>query len=70
MPGTMAVSMCFSPSSPCSGESGCTDVSRIDGLDLAQRRPAPMNVPLVPSPATKCVMRPRVCSRISGAVVS
>ena len=24
------------------------------------RRPTPMNVPLVPKPVTKCVMRPRV----------
>ena len=33
------------------------------------RRPTPMNVPLVPRPATKWVRRPSVCSRISGAVV-
>ena len=29
----------------------------------------PMNVPLVPMAATKCVMRPPVCSMISGPVV-
>ena len=40
------------------------------GLNFRSRRPVPTNVPLVPSPATKCVRRPLVCSMISGAVVS
>ena len=59
--------MCFSPSRPCSGESGCTEISRMSRRCSRSRRPTPTNVPLVPSPATKCVMRPSVCSRISGA---
>ena len=67
MPGLIAVSMCLSPSTPCIGESGCTEISRMSRLNSRSRRPTPMNVPLVPSPATKCVMRPSVCSMISGA---
>ena len=34
------------------------------------RRPVPINVPLVPRPATKCVTRPLVWRMISGPVVS
>ena len=41
--------------------------SWIAGLNSRRRRPVPMNVPLVPRPATKCVTRPPVCSMISGA---
>ena len=44
-----------------------------DAFDAGQvawrRRDVPMNVPLVPSSATKWVMRPSVCAMISGAVV-
>ena len=40
------------------------------GLNWRSARPVPMNVPLVPRPATKCVKRPAVCSMISGPVVS
>ena len=51
--------MCFSPSSPCSGESGCTEMSTIDrDVGSRSRRPVPMKVPLVPSAATKWVTRP------------
>ena len=56
--------------SPCSGESGCTEISGCHGVNSRSRRPTPMNVPLVPRPATKWVIRPSVCSRISTAVVS
>ena len=70
MPGTSAVAMCFIPSSPCSGESGCMLMHWIAGLSSFSRRVTPMNVPLVPRPATKCVTCPSVCRQISGAVVS
>ena len=50
MPGTIADSMCFSPSRPCSGESGCTDASTMSSLNSRSRRPTPTNVPLVPRP--------------------
>ena len=70
MPGTIAVDMCFSPSRPCSGESGCTEISLTLGLASRSRRPVPMKVPLVPSPDTKCVIRPLVWSSSSGPVVS
>ena len=33
-------------------------------------RPFPLMVPPVPTPATKCVTLPAVCSQISGAVPS
>ena len=39
------------------------------GLNVRRRLAVPMNVPLVPRPATKCVSAPPVCSMISGAVV-
>ena len=42
----------------------------IAGLNFFSRRVVPMNVPLVPRPATKCVTWPSVCRQISGAVVS
>ena len=70
MPGTIAVDMCFSPSRPWSGESGCTEISLTLGLASRSRRPVPMKVPLVPRPDTKCVIRPSVCSSSSGPVVS
>ena len=62
--------MCLRPSSPCSGDSGCTEMSTTSGMLARRNRPVPMNVPLVPSAATKCVMRPAVSARISGPVVS
>ena len=40
------------------------------GFSSFSRRVTPMNVPLVPRPATKCVTRPSVCRQISIAVVS
>ena len=70
MPGTIADSMCLSPSRPWNGESGWNEISLIAGLNFRSRRAVPTNVPLVPRPATKCVSRPLVCSMISGAVVS
>ena len=50
--------MCFSPSSPCSGPSGCMLMHWIAGFSSFSRRVTPMKVPLVPRPATKCVTRP------------
>ena len=44
------------PSRPCKGLSGCIAIRRMAGLYSRRRRPVPMNVPLVPSPATKCVI--------------
>ena len=41
-----------------------------DGFNSFSRRVVPMNVPLVPSPATKCVTAPAVCSQISRPVES
>ena len=69
MPGTMAEAMCFQPSRPWKAESGCRLMQRMAGLNSFRRRAVPTNVPLVPSPATKWVIRPPVCSQISGAVV-
>ena len=69
-PGTIEVSMCFSPSRPCHGSAGCTLTHRTSGFISLRRRVTPMNVPLVPSAATKCVTVPRVCSQISAPVPS
>ena len=44
-------------------------MQRICGFNSFSRRVVPTKVPLVPRPATKCVICPRVCSQISGAVV-
>ncbi len=70
MPGTIAVGMCFIPSSPCSGPSGCMLMHWMFASYSFSRRVVPMNVPVVPSPATKCVTRPWVCSQISRPVPS
>ena len=43
-------------------------MKRIAGFSSLSRRVTPTNVPLVPRPATKWVMRPAVCSQISLAV--
>ena len=66
----MADAMCFIPSRPCIGPSGCieTQATRRD-FDF-RYRVTPTNVPVVPSPATKCVSSPRVSSQISGPVVA
>ena len=60
----------FPPSSPCMGESGCTLTNLMSSLCSRKRLPVPVNVPLVPRPATKCVSSPPVCSMISNAVPS
>ena len=70
MPGTRAVGICLSPSSPCSGPSGCILMQLMAGFSSLSRRVTPMKVPLVPRPVTKWVMRPSVCRQISMAVVS
>jgi len=44
-------------------------MQRIAGLRSLSRRAVPTNVPLVPRPATKWVIRPLVCDQISSAVV-
>ena len=49
------------------GESGCTLINLMSGSCSRKRLPVPVNVPLVPNPATKCVNLPFVCSRISTA---
>ena len=68
--GTIADSMCLSPSSPWNAVAGWNEISLMLRLNCRSRRAVPMNVPLVPSPATKCVIVPAVCSMISGPVVS
>ncbi len=66
----MALSMCFMPSRPWKGESGSKEMTSISGLYSLRRVAVPTKVPLVPRPATKCVISPSVCSQISGAVDS
>ena len=70
MGGTIALSMCFIPSSPWNGDSGSNEMTRISELYSFRRVAVPTKVPLVPNPATKCVISPPVCSQISGAVLS
>ena len=41
----------------------------IEGFSSFSRRVTPTNVPLVPNPVTKRVIRPPVCRQISLAVV-
>ena len=62
--------MCFMPSNPWKGPSGCIEMSRTRGARSVRYRAVPQKVPLVPRPATKCVSRPSVCIQISGPVVS
>ncbi len=62
--------MCLSPSSPCQGSSGSTQMHCTAGFSSFSRRDVPMKVPLVPSPARKWVTRPPVCSQISSPVPS
>ena len=70
MPGTMADSMCFRPSRPCSGESGCTETSVIDGVELAQPPAGADERAARAEAGDEMRERPSVCSQISGAVVS
>ena len=42
----------------------------IAGLRSLRYRPTPLMVPPVPTPTTRCVTRPSVCSQISGPVCS
>ena len=44
-------------------------MTRIFGFFSFKYLPAPLIVPPVPAPATKCVTRPSVCCQISGPVV-
>src|ERR1051325_3094247 len=60
--------MCFKPSRPCNGDSGCTAKAFNFGFNSRRSRTTPTNVPDVPSPVTKCVTRPSVWSPIPGAV--
>ena len=69
MPGTMAVAMCFHPSRPLNGLSGWAETQATAGFSSRSRRVTPVNVPLVPSPATKWLIVPSVCRQISSAVV-
>src|SRR5881409_1641392 len=64
----MAVARCFSPSSPWNGPSGCTATSSIRGFSSFKRRPVPIIVPVVPSPATKWVIRPSVWRQTDGRI--
>jgi hypothetical protein len=59
----------LSPSMPWEGESGWMLMVWIRGLNPLRRRAAPMKVPLVPTPAIKCVIRPADCCQISTPVV-
>ena len=68
MLGTIAVSICFMPSRPWKAESGWTSMALMEGLYSFSLRVVPVKVPLVPTAATKCVMRPSVCRQISGPV--
>ena len=43
--GRIAVSMCFNPSIPLRGDSGCTEIKRISRRNARSRRPVPINVP-------------------------
>ncbi len=70
MPGTIAVGMCFNPSRPWKPDEGCAEMHWTPGMSRLSRRELPMNVPLVPMQATKCVIAPLVCSMISTAVPS
>ena len=45
-------------------------MQRTLGAFSRRKRVTPMKVPVVPSPVTKWVSRPPVCSQISGPVVS
>ena len=56
-PGTSELGRCLRPSSPCSASVGSTATQRIGRGCSRSRREVPMIVPLVPSPATKWVMR-------------
>ena len=58
--GVGAVGMCFRPSRPLNGESGSSEIHWMRGFNSFRRRVVPTKVPLVPSPATKCVTRPSV----------
>ena len=58
MPGTMAVGMCFNPSSPWKPEEGCAEMHCTSGMSRFRRFELPMKVPLVPMQATKCVSEP------------
>src|SRR2546426_11032966 len=58
--------MCFSPSSPWNGPSGCTATSSTPAFNSFKRRPVPMSVPVVPSPATRCVTGGRVTHLVAG----
>src|SRR5215218_4821763 len=60
MAGTMALSMCFMPSRPWKAESGSKEMASMAGLYSLRRAAVPTKVPLVPSPATKCVTSVRL----------
>src|SRR6266545_1638830 len=70
IPGTRELSRCFTPSIPWKGPSGWTATKAMRRSCFLRNRPTPTNVPVVPRQATKCVMRPRVWSQISGPVDS
>src|SRR5215212_1060219 len=52
------------------GGPGSNEMTFMSGLYSLRRLAVPTKVPLVPNPATKCVISPPVCSQISGAVDS
>ena len=68
--GIIAVGMCFNPSIPWNDSAGCTATKVTRGFFSRRNLPVPIIVPVVPKPARKWVIRPSVCSQISGPVVS